>query len=167
MPSSRASSPGGSFAPLLARLKPDTVLVLDDLHYADTAEFRAMLPVMLTELPRTLRCICLSRTLPPEELSDLVVRGRDSRCSSQSELEFSAAEARDLVKTRLKQEARSIDVGAGARLGGRADAAVDPRRDSRVSARTRPRGRRTRSLLDTLGRYLFFTLPAADQDMLS
>src|SRR5262249_47557271 len=51
------------FRAYFARLDPRTTLVLDDLHYADTAEFRAVLAVMLRELPDPLRLICLSRTL--------------------------------------------------------------------------------------------------------
>jgi len=52
------------FRAYFEHLEPDTVLALDDLHDANTPEFRAMLAVMLRELPEGIRCICLSRTLP-------------------------------------------------------------------------------------------------------
>nr|WP_029355146.1 AAA family ATPase [Mesorhizobium ciceri] len=64
------------FRAYFARLKPGTILVLDDLHDADTPEFRAVLSVMFRELPDTVRCICVSRTLPQEELGDLVLKGQ-------------------------------------------------------------------------------------------
>jgi LuxR family maltose regulon positive regulatory protein len=53
-----------------SRLAAETVLVLDDIHWADTPEFNRVLRVILTELPPALHCICISRTLPPEPLND-------------------------------------------------------------------------------------------------
>jgi len=43
------------FRAYLARLRRGTVLVLDDVHNADAADFRATLAVLLSELPQTIR----------------------------------------------------------------------------------------------------------------
>src|SRR5262249_8954807 len=96
------------FRAYFARLEPGTILVLDDLHYADTPDFRGVLAVMLRELPHTLRCVCLSRTLPPD---DLALAG-PLALIERSELEFSDAEARALVRMRLRRAAGRIDVAA-------------------------------------------------------
>jgi DNA-binding SARP family transcriptional activator len=54
----------------------DGLLVLDDLHNADQPGFNATLDAMRAELPETMRCICMSRHLPPESLAGLSLRGR-------------------------------------------------------------------------------------------
>jgi LuxR family maltose regulon positive regulatory protein len=99
------------FRAYFAQLKPATILVLDDLHYADTADFRSMLAVMLQELPNSLRCIGLSRTLPQEPLAELARSGQLA-VVDHSDLEFSESEARALVKSRLQQNAARLDVTA-------------------------------------------------------
>lgn len=43
------------FRAYFTQLKAGTLIVLDDLHHADTPDFRAMLAVMLRELPNSLR----------------------------------------------------------------------------------------------------------------
>ncbi len=97
------------FRDYLAKLRPGTLLVLDDLHNADVPQFRAVLAVLLEELPDTLRCACLSRTLPTRELAALELRGRLSLVD-QSVLEFSEREARALVSSRLHRAAASIEL---------------------------------------------------------
>lgn len=104
------------FRAYFARLKPDTILVLDDLHDADTPEFRGVLSVMFRELPDTVRCICASRTLPREELSDLVLRGQMA-VVDRSALEFSTAEARDLVQLRSKNASVDVEAARGWAIG--------------------------------------------------
>lgn len=152
------------FRAYFSQLKPGTILVLDDLHYADTADFRAILAVMLRELPAGLRCACLSRTLPQEELGDLALSGQLT-IIDQSALEFSESEARNLVKLRLKRAADSIDVGLArgwaVGLVLLAERGYSPLFDEGDSGTGNKH-----ALFDVLGRHFFYTLPSADQDVL-
>ena len=151
------------FRAYFEHLEPGTVLALDDLHDANTPEFRAMLAVMLRELPEGIRCICLSRTLPQDELSELVLRGQ-LVVVDQSALAFSDAEARSLVELRSKR-ADKVDVTAargwavGLVLLAERGAAVLP------SVSDDPANGR-HALFDVLGRHFFHTLPSGDQSML-
>lgn len=97
------------FRSCLARLRPSTLVVLDDLHNADIAQFRQILAILLQELPQTVRCVCLSRTLPPEDLTELIVKGRLA-VVDESVLRFSDREARALVKLRLGRSLAPINV---------------------------------------------------------
>jgi hypothetical protein len=97
------------FVPI-SSISSGTVLALDDLHDANTPEFRAMLAVMLRELPDGIRCICLSRTLPQDELSELALRGQ-LVVVDQTALAFLDPEARTLVELRSKR-AGKVDVAA-------------------------------------------------------
>lgn len=152
------------FRAYFARLEPGTILVLDDLHDADTPEFRTVLSVMFRELPDTVRCICISRTLPQEELGDLVLRGQMA-VIDRAALEFSTAEARNLIQLRSK-DAAWVDVESargwaiGLILLADHGSAVGP--DDTNG--TVPGGQN--ALSDVLGRHFFLSLPAADQDML-
>lgn len=152
------------FRAYFAQLKPGTILVLDDLHYADTADFRSMLAVLLRELPNTLRCACLSRTLPQEELGDLALGGQLT-VIGQSALEFSDAEARNLVKLRLKRAAATIDVDL-ARGWAVGLVLLTERGYSQPLAQGDGGSTSKHALFDVLGRHFFYTLPPADQDML-
>ncbi|AZN98379.1 hypothetical protein EJ066_15075 [Mesorhizobium sp. M9A.F.Ca.ET.002.03.1.2] len=153
------------FRAYFARLKAGTILVLDDLHDADTHEFRTVLSVMFRELPDTIRCVCVSRTLPQEELGDLVLKGQMA-VIDRSALEFSTSEARDFVKLRSNNGAASVHVEAargwaiGLVLLADHGSAVGPD-DTNGTA---PGGQN--ALSDVLGRHFFLSLPAADQDML-
>lgn len=98
------------FRAYFAQLKPGTLLVLDDLHTVDTPAFREVLAVLLAELPDSLRCVCLSRTLPGEGLRELVRSGALS-VVNQTVLEFSDDEARSLIDLRLRHRAAQIDIG--------------------------------------------------------
>jgi DNA-binding SARP family transcriptional activator len=99
------------FRAYLARLRPGTVLVLDDVHNADASDFRATLAVLLNELPQTIRCVCVSRTLPPDELTELVLQGRLA-IVDESVLRFADREARALVRLRVGRSRRVVDVAA-------------------------------------------------------
>lgn len=151
------------FRAYFEQLEPGTVLALDDLHDADTPEFRAMLAVMLRELPEGVRCICLSRTLPLDELGDLALRGQ-LVVVDQSALAFSDAEARSLLELRSKR-AGKVDVAAargwavGLVLLAERGAAVLP------SIAGDPNNDRN-ALFDVLGRHLFHTLPSSHRSML-
>jgi LuxR family transcriptional regulator, maltose regulon positive regulatory protein len=157
-----ASEPRGFarlfFRAYFAELEPATLLVFDDLHTADTPEFRGILSVMLGELPRTLRCVCLSRTLPKEELEDLRLSGALT-VLDRAVLEFSDQEARNLIKLRLKHRAAEIDVGA-ARGWAVGLVLLAERRglDSAASG--------VASFSSALGRHFFEALPETDQEML-
>lgn len=99
------------FRAWFASLKQGTLLVLDDLHRADVPHLRAILAVLLQELPDDIRCACISRTLPGKELTGLRLQGRLSLID-QSTLKFSEREARALVAMRMKHATASINVGA-------------------------------------------------------
>ncbi|MGK9169879.1 hypothetical protein KXR53_26430 [Inquilinus limosus] len=155
------------FQAFLTRLRPGTVLVLDDLHRAEAARFRGILPVLLQELPRTLRCLCLARTLPPAELATLRRRGVIVLID-QADLAFSDGEARELVTAHMLRAASAVDVeaargwAAGLVLLAEAGIAVDPGARAMAADPLRGEG----AMLDMLGAQLFDTLPAAEQDVL-
>jgi len=99
------------FRAYLAKLRPGTVLVLDDVHNADVPQFRRILALLLDELPQTVRCVCLSRARPPQELTELRLKGRLG-IVDEAELRFSDREARALVKMRLGRTAPSVSIAA-------------------------------------------------------
>jgi len=152
------------FRAYFAQLTPNTLIVLDDLHYADTPDFRTILAVMLRELPNTLRCACLSRTLPQGDLSDLALSGR-LPVIDQSTLEFSEIEARNLVKLRLNRPAATADV-ALARGWAVGLVLLSERSFSLPLSENDGGAAGKHALFDALGRHFFYTLPPADQDML-
>lgn len=75
------------------------MLVLDDLHYADQPSFHAVLEALRAELPETMACVCVSRTLPPANLAGLRVRGR-LEIVDEDLLRFTDEEATAMVATR-------------------------------------------------------------------
>ncbi|HJS22177.1 MAG TPA: AAA family ATPase, partial [Steroidobacteraceae bacterium] len=87
------------FRGYLARVEPGTILVFDDLHEADTAAFNQVLAILLRELPDSLRCVCLSRALPPREIAVDASRARLS-VIDHNLLTFSRPEARALLGKR-------------------------------------------------------------------
>jgi DNA-binding SARP family transcriptional activator len=99
------------FRAWFARLERGTVLALDDLHHVDVPHFRSLLAVLLNELPGDVRCVCLSRTLPGKELTELRLQGRLTLID-QSMLKFSEREARALIGTRIKRASAAINVSA-------------------------------------------------------
>jgi DNA-binding SARP family transcriptional activator len=60
------------FRSLCASLLPGTVLVLDNCHSATGEIFHTLLAVAVSELPRELNIVCISRGRPPAELGRLV-----------------------------------------------------------------------------------------------
>ncbi|RWP39332.1 MAG: hypothetical protein EOR04_23365 [Mesorhizobium sp.] len=99
------------FRAYLAHLESGTVIVLDDIHRADTPEFREVLAVLLRELPNTVRCICISRTLPGGGVAELALAGK-LPVIGHTTLEFSEEEARGLVGLREPGHAKEVDVAA-------------------------------------------------------
>ncbi|TIT17852.1 MAG: hypothetical protein E5W70_31145, partial [Mesorhizobium sp.] len=99
------------FRAYLAHLEPNTIVVLDDIHRADTPEFREVLAVLLRELPNTVRCICISRTLPGGGVAELALAGK-LPVIGQTTLEFTEDEARCLVGLREPGHEKGIDVAA-------------------------------------------------------
>lgn len=91
------------FRAYFARLRDGTLLVLDDLHHADVPEWRGVLRALLLELPEGVRCACLSRSLPPEELDELTLAGRLALVG-QSELDGAA------LALGPKAPTRSLDI---------------------------------------------------------
>ncbi len=153
------------FRAFFAQLEPSTLLVLDDLHYADTPDFRCVLAVLFKELPDAVRCACLSRTLPDGDLRDLLLY-EQLQLIDQSALEFSEEEARSLIELRLKNIAASIDVSAARGwavglilLADRGGTSAGP------AALATPRNQPD-ALFDLLGRHFFLSLPEADRDTL-
>ena len=152
------------FRAYFAELRPETVIVLDDLHYADTVGIREVLSVMLHELPATLRCICLSRTLPRDELGDQASTGSIGLIGHSS-LEFTESEALDLLAQRLKRPAESIDI-APARGWALGLVLLTEQRPLFATFRADDERAGHGALFDLLGRQLFESLSEADQDML-
>ena len=152
------------FRAYFSRLKLGTVLVLDDLHRADTDDFRSMLAVMMREVPGGIGCICVSRTLPGEALNEFVFAGQLA-VIDQSVLEFSDDEARNLVELRLKRAAASMDVTAARGWAFGLVLLAERAFTTRPSHGDNPAGGRL-ALFDALGRYFFDNLPAVEQDML-
>jgi LuxR family maltose regulon positive regulatory protein len=101
------------FRAYFSRLVPGTILVLDDLHRADTPGFQRTLAIMLRERPNTIRSICISRMLPEGEIAELAFSGQ-LRVFNQSLIEFSTEEARSLVAARSQSPVAIGDV-SGAR----------------------------------------------------
>lgn len=143
----------------LALLKPSTVLVLDDLHSVSLPLFQQVLAVLFRELPETLSCICLSRTLPDKELDDFLHYDR-LRLVDQSALEFSDAEARSLVE---KRGAASVDIGAA--RGWAVGLILLASHQQGAGSASVGDGRHDR-LFDALGRHFFLSLPETDRDIL-
>ncbi len=148
-----------------ARLTKRPLLVLDDLHYADTPAFRKILAILLRELPDDLRCVCLSRNLVPAELKDLGFKGR-LMLVEESVLRFSEREARALLAARLPRRA-GIDVSAArgwaAGLIMMADrAGTDEPPATKRSAASRD----SQMVFSALARQMFEELSIAEQESL-
>lgn len=97
------------FRAYLSKVRPGTLIVLDDLHNADVADVRQILAILLDELPETVRCVCASRTLPPQELTGLTVKGRLA-VVDETVLRFTDREARALAKMRVGRSRVPIDI---------------------------------------------------------
>lgn len=149
------------FRAYFGRLKPGTLLVFDDLHTADAPGFRSVLGVMLSELPRALRCVCLSRILPKGELAN-PVRSGALTIVDQSVLEFSDQEARGLVTLRLKHRAAQIDIGSA--RGWAVGLVLLADRGHVGSVDFAPKERQP--LFTMLGGHFFEALSATEQEML-
>ncbi len=155
------------FREYLARLRPGTVLVLDDLHNADVPAFRAVLAIQLQELPGSVRCICMSRLLPPDELADLTLKGRLA-VVDESVLRFEDREARALVRLRVGRR-DSIDVTtAGGWAAGLVLLAEGASATGRASpgASTGPRARGAAAKFAALAGPLIDSLPRGERDLL-
>ena len=146
------------FRVYLAKLRPGTVLVLDDVHNADTPAFHAILAVLLGELPQAVRCVCVSRSLPPEELTELTLKGRLA-VVDESVVRFADREARALVRMRMGSTRRAIDVkAAGGWATGLVLLAETASADHDTSNRPAAFG--------PLASRVFDGLPAAERDLL-
>jgi DNA-binding SARP family transcriptional activator/transposase len=157
------------FRAYLARLRPGTVLVLDDVHNADAAAFRAILALLLSELPpQTVRCVCVSRTLPPSELTELTLKGRLA-VVDESVLRFADREARALVRMRQGRNRTSIDVAAA---GGWAAGLVllaeraSPGAHGRPATGAGPSASIAPVGFSALAAQVFDSLPRAERDLL-
>lgn len=154
------------FRAYFSKLKRARLVVIDDLHHGvEVPRFRSMLAVMLKELPEHLQCACISRTLPPDELTDLTFKGRLT-VVDQTILQFSESEARALVANRMRKRSTKVDVSAArgwaaglVLLADRAAAgdlrAVKPLRESRESGA---------EVFEALTRQLFASLTAEEQE---
>lgn len=153
------------------------LLVLDDQHNADQPGFNATLEAMRAELPETMRCICMSRHLPPETLADLALRGRLGIVDEET-LRFTDDEATALIARRgdgaTVAEASDLAAARGWAVGlmllahrsgrhGIARAAPDAHALPRIAATSRPD---VAAVHDLLGREWFDTLPADDGEAL-
>jgi LuxR family maltose regulon positive regulatory protein len=101
------------FRAYFSRLDPGTILVLDDLHRADTPSFRRTLAILLGERPHAIGVICVSRMLPEGDVAELALAGQ-MQVFNQSLLEFSAEEAQSLIAARARKPVTAGDI-SGAR----------------------------------------------------
>jgi LuxR family transcriptional regulator, maltose regulon positive regulatory protein len=155
------------FKAYFEKLTRANLLVIDDLHYAvEVPQFRSMLAIMLRELPDSLQCACISRTLPPEELTELTFKGRLA-VLDQSILQFSDSEARALVASRVRKRSTTVDVSAArgwaaglVLLADRASAG-DLRAEVTRTQNTRDGGT---AVFNVLARELFAALTAEEQE---
>jgi DNA-binding SARP family transcriptional activator len=151
------------FRAWFAGLRPGTLIVLDDLHYADAAPFHDVLAALLRELPDALRCACLARTLPPAALADFTLRG-PLQVIDRTLLEFSAREAQALLRARQSRRA-NVDIAS---MRGWAIGLVLLAGEGgapRAASMRHGRGDEN-AIFETIGRQLFDTLPPAEQAML-
>ena len=151
-----------------AALKPGTLLVLDDLHYADTPAFRSTLAVLLRELPQTLHCACLSRALPPEEINDLLLAGRITILGQQL-LEFTPKEASALMRARGCRAAPVPDASIAG--GWAAGLVLLTHQELTAGLRMGTVGTSVAesggmAVFEALGQQLFDTLPDNEQELL-
>jgi LuxR family transcriptional regulator, maltose regulon positive regulatory protein len=155
------------FRAWFARLAPGTLLVLDDLHRADVPQFRALLAMLLHELPAGIQCALVSRTLPGKELTELRLQGRLA-VVDQATLKFSEREARALVRARVKRAAAAINVSAA--RGWAAGLVLLAERASAGDVHTELLRKHTAHLeagvFATLAGQFFDTLPRAQRDAL-
>lgn len=153
------------FRAWFARLTRRPLLVLDDLHYADTPAFRKILAILLRELPDELRCICLSRNLVPAELKDLGFKGR-LVLVEESVLRFSDREARALLAARAGSRAGRVDVSA-ARGWAAGLVMMADRSAAEEPATLKPAAARdSQAVFAALARQMFEELSAAEQEAL-
>jgi DNA-binding SARP family transcriptional activator len=156
------------FRSYFARLRPGTLLVLDDLHDADVAPFQIVLRALLRELPETLSCACLSRALPDEELAELTLKGRLA-VLDESILRFSDREARALVAKRVRRAGTAIEASVArgwaaalVLLADRASAASLRAHETRPADSLDSRA----AIFATLAKPLFERLTVAEQEAL-
>ena len=97
------------FRTYFSKLRHGTVLVLDDVHNADVPQFRTVLAILLAELPPTVRCACVSRTLPSQEFTELTIKGKLT-VVGEAVLNFTDREALSLVKMRLGRSLASNSI---------------------------------------------------------
>lgn len=151
------------FRAYLAQLEPDTVIVLDDIHRADTPGFREVLAILLRELPNTVRCICISRTLPGGGVGELALVGK-LPVVDQATLEFSDEEARGFVNLRDPGYEKEIDVAAakGWAIGLVMIANQKSRTPQSLSAAPMEQG----NFQEVVGKLFLQNVPGEDQEIL-
>jgi DNA-binding SARP family transcriptional activator/transposase len=155
------------FRTYLAKLRHGTVLVLDDVHNADVPQFRTVLAILLAELPPTVRCACVSRTLPSQEFTELTIKEKLT-VVGEAVLKFTDPEALSLVKMRLGRSLASSNIelargwAAGlVLLSERASAAArQPEILARAHASTAP------AAFAALAGQLIDNLPQPERDLL-
>ena len=84
------------FRAFFMSLPKDSVLVFDELQLIKQPSFWSMFAKALDELPPRLSCICISRTLPPNEFCELEVKGQLS-VIDPCILTFTSEEAQQLL----------------------------------------------------------------------
>jgi LuxR family maltose regulon positive regulatory protein len=143
-----------------AALPPRTLIVFDDLHYADVPPFRAVLATFMRELPDHLHCACLSREFPADEFAGLRLQGHLT-VIDQSLLEFSPREARSLLTQRVRRDAAKIDVSAARGWAAGLVLLTEP-----VATGALDPGSRRAAVFNTLARHMFDALAVGERDAL-
>ena len=94
-----------------ARLGRRCIVVFDDMHRVEAAEFHEVIVALLRERPDHVQIACVSRNLPGPAFEALRLQGQVS-IVDQSILEFSDREARRLITNRARRAGRNIDASA-------------------------------------------------------
>ena len=155
------------FRSYLETLGLGTVLVLDDLHNADVPHYRGILAILLQELPPAVRCACVSRTLPPDEFTELMVKDKLSLVD-ESVLRFTDREALALVKMRLGRALATASIAPA--CGWAAGLVLLAERASAAAVRpeilARDRESSAPAAFAALAGHLIDSLPQAERDLL-
>ena len=96
------------FRAWFARLERRCLVVLDDMHRAETTEFHEAMVAFLRERPDHVQTVCVSRNLPGVAFEDFRRQGQLS-IVDQSILQFSDREARQLISSRARLAGCDVD----------------------------------------------------------
>jgi len=87
---------------LFAEANASYALVFDDLHVIKNEEILGFLPILIKRIPNDFTILLLSRTVPPDSFSEMVVKGEMALIDAE-QLQFDQAEIRQLFEKNGKR----------------------------------------------------------------